>query len=167
MRVPGRFDPVPLSGIYPQIGKTPEVIGKLGFTLLRHPGESLQWEPLTHTQEKQTMNTHSRYLEVTQTATEPGRNWSNRDLVRFHYFNPNGLFEQKRQTDEQITKLVDEGKAKSGSIIAYGSLNYYYADKLAKMIDKQRVNRIAYAITVKGLRDDIAKAKQFIDSVNK
>jgi hypothetical protein len=108
------------------------------------------------------MKTVSRFETVTKTATSVAKSWTNNEIAMFHYFNPNGLIAAKRITDEKIDKLVDEGKAKSGSIIAHGGLNYFYYDKLAKLIDKKRVNSIKLSVIIKGLKRDIESAEKFI-----
>lgn len=81
----------------------------------------------------------------------------------FHYFNPNGLLAQKNKIDKKIDQLVDAGKAKSGAIMAYGGLNFFYYDQLSKLIDKKSVRRIDLAVTIQGLKRDIEKAEQYIE----
>ena len=103
-----------------------------------------------------------KYEHVTKTATETKSSWSNKDKVRFHYFNDNGLIAKKRILDEKITRLVDEGKCKSGAHIAYGSLNYFNTDQLYKLLKMERVNEINLYATLKGIKWDIEKAEQFI-----
>lgn len=107
----------------------------------------------------------NKFKAITETATKVASNWSNRDIARFHYFNPNGLISTKRVTDQKINALVESGRAKSGSIIAHGSLNYFYYDVLAKMIDKKSVSRVDLIVALNGLRRDIEQAEQFIQSV--
>lgn len=108
------------------------------------------------------MKTVSRFEIVTQTATSVAKSWTNIEVAMFHYFNPNGLAAAKRATDEKIDKLVDEGKAKSGSIIAHGALNHFYYDELAKLINKKRVNSIDLSVTIEGLKRNIESAEKFI-----
>jgi hypothetical protein len=107
-----------------------------------------------------------KYEQVTQTAktTKPG--WSNKEKALFHYFNPNGLSAKKRNLDEQINRLVDEGKCKTGAIIAYGSLNSFNTDGLYKLIKMQRVNEILLQVTLGGLEWDIKRAAEYISQSN-
>ena len=96
-------------------------------------------------------------------AQKTGRNWTNRDIARFHYFNEgHGLNAQKRVVDFAIDKLVEDGLCKSGAIIAYGGLNYFYTDILRKLVTQKRVNSIELSVCLDGLRRDIEKAKAFI-----
>ena len=108
------------------------------------------------------MNHVNRYNKITKTATTIAKSWTNREIVMFHYFNPNGLTAAKAATDKQIDALVDSGLAKSGAIIAHGSLNYHYTNMLGKMFDQKAVNGIELQVVLNGLRNDIEKAKDFI-----
>jgi len=76
--------------------------------------------------------------------------------------NPNGLCAAKGVTDKKIDELVDNGFAKTGAIIAYGSLNYHYYDEMRKLIDKKRVNRVDLIAAIQGLRRNIESAEKFI-----
>ena len=109
------------------------------------------------------MNHVNRFEQITKTATDISNSWTNREVAMFHYFNPNGLLAAKRITDDQISKLVDEGKANSGAIMAYGSLNFFYYDKLSNLIDKKSVRNADLVITLQGLRDNIESATKFIN----
>jgi hypothetical protein len=108
------------------------------------------------------MKTANRFEVISNLATEVKSSWSNKDVVCFHYFNPNGLIAAKKITDEKINALVDAGKAKSGAIIAYGSLNDFYYAELRALFNKKAVNRIDLIATLKGLRRDIETAEKFI-----
>lgn len=108
------------------------------------------------------MNHVSRFEQVTKTATAVCNSWTNREVAMFHYFNPNGLLAAKKITDDQVSKLVDDGKAKSGAIMAYGSLNFFYYDHLSKLINKKSVRHVDLVVTLQGLRTDIESAKKFI-----
>lgn len=60
-----------------------------------------------------------------------------KDSLRFHYFNPNGLYAKKLILDDQIAALVDSGAVPSGWHLAYGTLDYHYADRLAKLAGRR------------------------------
>jgi len=105
----------------------------------------------------------NQFKYISETATEPHKAWTNKQIAQFHFFNPNGLLAQKKQTDEQIDKLVDSGKASTGAFIAYGSLNKFYWEKLCTLIGQKRVNGADLSATLKGLRHAIEKAKEFIE----
>ena len=108
------------------------------------------------------MNHVDRYNKITKTATIVAKSWTNREIVMFHYFNPNGLTAAKAVTDKQIDALVDSGLAKSGAIMAYGFLNHFNTDNLQKLFDKKAVNGIDLQVTLNGIRCDIEKANEFI-----
>jgi len=107
-----------------------------------------------------------KFDEIANTATKPHKNWTNRQVAQFHFFNPHGLMAQKKATDAQIDDLVNSGKANTGAYIAYGSLNDFHRKELIKLIDKKRVNSIDLAVTLSGLRDAIKSAQEFIDEKN-
>jgi hypothetical protein len=107
-----------------------------------------------------------RYEYITKTATAPKANWANRDLVRFHYFNPNGLVAKKIELDKQISALVDQGKCKTGAIIAYGSLDFFHRDELYKLLSKSKVNTIQASCIVRGLAERNQYARDFIAEVS-
>ena len=56
------------------------------------------------------------------------------DVLAFEAFNPNGLLARKYANDRRISELVDEGKAKSGAILAYGTFNSYSSDGFMKTV---------------------------------
>ena len=101
---------------------------------------------------------------VADTTTSTASNgWSNRARAQFHYFNKNGLVAAKQAADKEIDALVDEGLAKSGAIIAYGGLNSYYYNRLRELVTKKKVDPIELSIVLRGLKDDIAKSKEFVE----
>ena len=104
------------------------------------------------------------YQFVTERATETQPSWTNKDCIRFHYFNPNGVYAQKKATDKLIDALVDEGKAKGGAIIAYGSLNYHNTEHLAAMLRYKRVKPSELYAVISGIQWDIEKAKKLLQA---
>lgn len=104
----------------------------------------------------------NRFEYITKVATAPAANWTNREVVAFHYFNPNGLWAEKRVTDAAIDEAVAAGRCKSGAIIAHGGLNYFYTDHLMKLFDKKRVNSVDLRVTLMGLRRNIEDARRFL-----
>lgn len=99
---------------------------------------------------------------ITRKATKPARSWSNKDKVAFHYFNENGLYARKLATDKIISDLVDQGKAKSGAIIAYGSLDGFVFNELNKLHSKQRVSDADLRSWIYMTEYKIELAKEFI-----
>jgi hypothetical protein len=109
----------------------------------------------------------NRFEYLTRTAKTQAATWSYHDKVAFHYFNPNGLLAEKRVVDQLIDAAVEAGKCKSGAIIAYGGLNYYYTDMMRKLFDKKRVSRINFVIAKEGIVRDIEKAREFLAGLDK
>ena len=107
----------------------------------------------------------SSYTEITETALVVKSKWSNKAVMQFHYFNPNGLVAAKKRIDEQINKLVDQGKCQPGAIFAYGALDRYAAGKIADLAMKKRVGRIESKVAIKMMMDDIAEAEKFIGEI--
>lgn len=99
---------------------------------------------------------------ITRKATKPARSWSNKERVAFHYFNENGLYARKLATDKIISDLVDQGKAKSGALIAYGSLDGYVFNEISKMNLKQRVSNAELRSWIYMTEFKIEQANEFI-----
>jgi hypothetical protein len=108
----------------------------------------------------------NKFTQITQTATQPQRSWTNKQIAQFHFFNPHGLLAQKRATDAQIDDLVNSGKAYTGAYIAHGSMNDFYWKELYKLVDQKRVNGINLSATLSGLRWAIERAQNFINEKN-
>ena len=85
------------------------------------------------------------------------------NTISFHCFNPNGLVATKNKQNDEISKLVDEGKAKSGAIIAYGTFSHYEYDRLFEILRKKRVSRIEMNTTIRMFEDHNKSAKEFIN----
>lgn len=107
----------------------------------------------------------AHYNKVTQTATACLDSWSNRDKVRFHVHNPNGIMARRRASDDLIRELVDSGFAMPGAFFAYGTLNDYHTGKLFECAQKARVTDHEAAYYVERIEHEIAAADAFIDSI--
>jgi len=108
------------------------------------------------------MSDYKFYQFVTERAIETRSSWTHREIALFHYFNPNGLYAKKKATDKQIDTLVEDGKAKSGAMIAYGALNHFYTDRLVNIVHRKRIERADICAVVRGLQWDIDSANKFI-----
>lgn len=91
---------------------------------------------------------------------------SNKQIARHHMYNSDGLVAKKHANDAIISNLVDEGKCKSGAIIAYGTLSYFWTDNLWELARKQRVASAELRVAIKCLKDQIAKQVEFINEIN-
>ena len=105
------------------------------------------------------------FQQITETATEVGPKWTNKEVAQFHYFNPNGLYAQKKARDKMISDAVAEGKMKSGSILAYGSLNDYYTKSLAHLAMLKFVNGATLSYALRGIQRNIEAADQRLSEV--
>lgn len=106
--------------------------------------------------------THWEY--VTQHATAPRTPWTQADLVAYHYFNPHGLFAEKRRLDDRISHAVGQGWLKPGAILAYGSCNTHAADALHRLHRQSRfaLRRHIVATVLQSLQRDIAAAQEVL-----
>jgi len=92
---------------------------------------------------------------------------SNVKLAKFHYFNEAGLCEKKRANDKIISEMVDAGKCKSGAILAYGSLSYFWTDNMRDLAMKhKRIEQSKLWVAVSGLEGEIAMQEKFIAEHN-
>jgi len=92
---------------------------------------------------------------------------TNKEKAQFHYFNPNGLYQEKKKLDEKITKLVDEGKVPNGWIFAFGSMDSFQTDSLSKLAMKKRVGTIEVGVAIKMLRERNENVKKKIEESDK
>ena len=96
--------------------------------------------------------------QVMETATQPGKNWSNKNIARFHYFNPNGLFEQWRAMTNTIGDYVKYGSIFSGWNLVYGNFDDTYIKELIDLaVDRKRVSAIDLNVCIKGIERKIKR----------
>lgn len=105
------------------------------------------------------------FQQITETATEVGPKWTNKEIAQFHYFNPNGLYAQKKARDKMISNAVASGKMKSGMILAFGSLSDSNVMRLASCAMSGVVKTLTLQITLQALRRDIELADQQLSEV--
>ena len=104
-------------------------------------------------------NTHKYITE--EAKTDEGLNIHN--TISFHCFNPNGLNAAKTKQDDEISKLVDEGKAKSGAILAYGIFSHFERDRLFEVLKLKRVSRNIMNSALRSFEDHNKTAQEFIN----
>ena len=90
---------------------------------------------------------------------------NNREKVRFHCFNPNGLCKEKRMLDQKISKLVDKKIVKSGWIIAYGSFDDFCYNGLMDLLEFKKVNSRKLAVAIKMLQERNEKVKTKLSEI--
>ena len=105
------------------------------------------------------------YEYVTRTATKVSKGWTCTDILNFHYFNPNGLHAVKKALQDRLNIAVSEGKANTGSLLAYGSLNDYVNENLRELLQKKRVNRRNLFVLLEMLQEEIETLKNFLNEI--
>jgi len=65
---------------------------------------------------------------------------NNSEIVRFHMFNPNGIFEKSSNQQEQLLGMLDRNQVMGGFIVA--SDDEFYRKSLRDLLAKKRVNTI-------------------------
>lgn len=103
------------------------------------------------------MSNRLSFEYITETATAPARNWTLRATLQFHYFNPNGLVARKRRNDDRIAELVDAGTVPGDWHLAYGTMNSYFADRVAELAMQRRTTRAKAHSALELLREDCEK----------
>lgn len=103
------------------------------------------------------MNTLTTYEAITKTATSDRQFRTNIARAKFHYFNPNGLNAKHRSMSDTIAQYVNDNIVTTGWHLAYGSLNYFYTERIAKLGTQRAVNGIKLSTTLEGLQDQIDK----------
>lgn len=100
---------------------------------------------------------------VTSLATEEKSNWSNLNKLLFHYYNPNGLCERKRRSDELVRAAVDAGKAPPSALYSHGSLNDFAATNIRQLINKNRISNAQVYVALEMAKNAIEKAKKYLE----
>lgn len=103
---------------------------------------------------------------ITEKATKANSKWSNKDLVAFHYFNPNGLYAKKRKNDDRIAELVDAGVIPNGWHVAYGTFASFETNALLDLVNKPRVHSINLATTLSMLERQIETTNEKLSEVS-
>jgi len=107
-----------------------------------------------------------RYTFIVEKATNESECRTNVERAKFHYFNANGLYEKKKANDRLIRIAVEEGRCNSGALIAYGSSDDFYVQKLLKLaMNTFRVKRVDLLETLSGLQSQILKGDEFLKSI--
>ena len=106
-----------------------------------------------------------QFSDAMTTATQCDPKWSNRTKAAFHAFNPNGIISRRSASDDRIRALVDSGFAKTGALLAHGSLNDYHVRKLYDCAMKSRVSSFDLSYYVERIEHEISAADAFIDSI--
>lgn len=108
---------------------------------------------------------NKQFTEAMTTATQCDPKWNNRTKAAFHAFNPNGVLALRTASDDRVRALVDSGFAKTGALLAHGSLNDYYVRKLYDCALKSRVSSFDISYYVERIEHEIASADAFIDRI--
>lgn len=99
---------------------------------------------------------------ITRKATVTARSWSNRDIVRFHYFNPNGAYARFRAAYARLIEAVDNVHVMGGALLAYSG--DYHSDELGGLVDRRRVSRFDATYHAEKLVELAAKIDAFLNA---
>lgn len=105
-----------------------------------------------------------RFEMAAKTAKKIGANWTNGEIVAFHFHNDNGLVAKKLRFDNEVRNAVKAGLCNASAMIAYGSLNDAEA-ALHKLMGKKRISGsdLSYALT--SLQCSIRATKMFLETL--
>jgi len=88
---------------------------------------------------------------------------TNCERVWFQYFNANGLHAEASRLDEKLNELVDQGKAKSGALLAHGAFaRSRQDDEISRLMQLKRVPSRALAVWKSMQQFHIEGANRFI-----
>lgn len=99
------------------------------------------------------MTTYSRHYVVTETATKPAKSWTNKEIVAFHAFNPNGLANKFLKLYDTISQYEEAGVVKGSFMLIHYSYTYY--EILMELAKKQRVSAHRRFVAIKLLNEQI------------
>ena len=98
---------------------------------------------------------------ITQTATTPAATWSNRDVLRFHYFNPNGAYARFMRSYDRLLAAVDNVHVMGGALLAYSG--DYHTDAMQELIHRKRVRSFDATYHANRLEELAAKIDAFLE----
>ena len=102
---------------------------------------------------------------IVDTATDC-KGFTIKQTLRFHYFNPNGLYAEKKAINNKVAELVNAGKVNSGWHFVYGSFSDYAEERLVKLATQKTVPSWSQTrVVLEMLQEDIAKANKAIDEL--
>lgn len=84
--------------------------------------------------------------------------------IRFHCFNPNGLYARLRAMQERVVEVVDRTGCPNGVFLVHGSLHDFPRNQLFKLLDQKRPDRIAYTVTLNGVERSIREGHEWCDA---
>lgn len=77
------------------------------------------------------------YNHVTRVATKPRPTWTNKQVLLFHYHNPNGGYAAYTAAYARLRDHVAAGKCKSGALLAFDGYSQQAA--IARLSGQQRI----------------------------
>ena len=105
--------------------------------------------------------TNTHFDKVTSTAKEVDSRWSNRDVVRFHYFNPNGAYKIHQKAYHHLMDAVDNVNIMGGALFAYGG--DYHIKKMSNLVSKKRVSPFNATYHAEQLLELAQKIYEFLE----
>ena len=94
------------------------------------------------------MNRVERYDYITQEAKSDDETMTSLEWVRFHYFNPNGLYQQAKELHDSAYEYVKAGKANYGIMLGYFNFDFNY-NKMTELADMKKPRYRKVSVFVK------------------
>jgi len=113
-----------------------------------------------------TMNITERYDYITQEAKSDDETTTSLEWVRFHYFNPNGLYQQAKKIEAEAYEYVKSGKANYGIMLGYFNYDYLY-NLMNELADMRKPRYRKVSVFVSMFEDKIQSMKEQLDKLNK
>jgi len=111
------------------------------------------------------MGAVNRYYLITKEAKTSAVCKTNVELMKFHYFNENGLVARKRANDDRIAELVNAGIVPSGWHLAYGTFDDVRVNSVIKLAMQKRVDTIKARVAIKLLIEQCENVESKINEV--
>ena len=102
---------------------------------------------------------------VTREATSIEQITNVKMRAAFHYWNPNGLIQEKRGLNDRIRDLVEAGTVRYGWHLAYGTFNDFWEKEMIRVAMKSRPSRREYNLAAQLLRENNEKIEAKVAEV--
>ena len=102
---------------------------------------------------------------VTREATSIEQITNVKMRAAFHYWNPNGLIQEKRGLNDRIRDLVDTNTVRYGWHLAYGTFSDFWEKEMIRVAMKSRPSRREYNLAAQLLRENNEKVEAKVAEV--
>lgn len=109
-------------------------------------------------------NASERNAYVTQTATNTD-GMNNRERVRFHYFNRNGLYAAWLLACNRVSAIWHSGIVPGGWLFAYGTFHDIHVNRITDMWNLKRIKTLTLYVAIDLLRKNVDEINAAVDAV--